>query len=66
MDHADITARIDRRLAKRKPSVSEGYFAKWERQWDTRYGRSKPTQAAVLFDRSHERAMREAMEVGRA
>lgn len=32
MDHADITARIDRRLAKRRPEVNDKHIAQWDRQ----------------------------------
>jgi hypothetical protein len=64
MTSNEKTARIDRRIARRKPEVTESHFAKWERQWDKRYGRSKPTWNAFVFDRDHEQLMRESIEAG--
>jgi len=62
MNHSEVTQKIDRRIEKRKPEVNDGYFAKWERQWDKRYGRNKSPWNAVLFDRGHERAMQAAAD----
>jgi hypothetical protein len=61
MTDDEKTARIDRRIEKRKPEVNEKHFIQWEKQWDRRYGRSKPSMNAYLFDREHERLMREAV-----
>jgi hypothetical protein len=61
MSHDEVTAKIDRRIEKRKPEVTASHWEKWERQWDTRHGRSKPTMNALLFDREHEWRIRQAV-----
>lgn len=64
MDHDDVTARIDRRIARRAPATTERHFSAWERQWNPNVGRNKPSQNAVLFDLHHEQAMRDSMKGG--
>jgi hypothetical protein len=51
------TARIDRRIAQRKPDVTARSFDRWERQLLSSY-----TFTVKMFsqDRRHERLMREA------
>ena len=61
MTHEEKTAKIDQRIARRKPETIEKSFAKWESQWDARYGRSKPKMAAELQDQHHRRLMRDAL-----
>jgi len=66
MNHDEITRKIDRRITRRKPETTEKSFAKWESQWDARYGRSKPKHAAWLQDYRHMDLMREALRASRA